>query len=138
MPDKKQNTNNNNSEREILIDEKKGIAISYPKNQIEKTLPHLYEELTKKGYNIEISGYKHFIEDEDGSDDLISPGPVSFIRRCSNNEEAIEILDYLLSREEITKIQYDALKNKLLKDGLNSFGERKTWGYYERKYRNSE
>ena len=138
MPNKKLNNKNGKSEKEILIDEEKGITLSYPKTQIEKNLPHLYKELTRKEHNIEISGYENIIEGEDDSDDLFNPGPISFIRRCATNEEAIEIIDYLLSRGEISKRKYENLKNKLLKDGLESFGERKTWGYYERKYRNSE
>ncbi|NMC59581.1 MAG: DUF2095 family protein [Candidatus Methanofastidiosa archaeon] len=66
--------------------------------------------------------------------ELQNPQACDFIRRCNTNKEAFEILEYLVKKKEISA--EDALKYRLKieKNGLNSFGEKKTWGYYERKY----
>ena len=61
---------------------------------------------------------------------------MDFIRRCTTNEEAFEILDYLFDKKEISEEEYKDIKEKIITHGLAYFGEHKTWGYYERKYRN--
>ncbi len=73
-------------------------------------------------------------------ENLSNPGVIDFIRRCSNNKEAVEILDFLLKRNEITKDFYDELYFRITqeKDGLkrliNECGGFKKPGYYEKKF----
>ncbi len=60
------------------------------------------------------------------------PAVVDFIRRCSGEEEALEIIEYLKGREEITVEEADRLCRQLEEEGLRSFGPKKEPGYYER------
>ncbi len=67
-------------------------------------------------------------------EELTNPGCVDFIRRCTTKEDAIEIIEYLFNRGEITEDEADEYRIQLEEKGLESFGPRKTAGYYERKY----
>jgi hypothetical protein len=60
------------------------------------------------------------------------PDVIDFIRRCSGEEEALEIIEYLRGREEITVEEVDRLRRQLEEEGLRSFGPKKEPGYYER------
>jgi len=61
-----------------------------------------------------------------------NPTIIDFIRRCNSEDQAIEIIEYMMSRDEITKEYSKELKTKLEVEGLSSFGEMKKPGYYER------
>lgn len=61
-----------------------------------------------------------------------TPGAEDYLRRCSGEEEASEIIDYLRDREEITSEEADRLHRQLREEGLRSFGPKKEPGYYER------
>jgi len=60
------------------------------------------------------------------------PDAIDFIRRCSGEEEALEIIEYLRGREEITVEEAERLCRQLEEEGLRSFGPKKKSGYYER------
>ncbi len=60
------------------------------------------------------------------------PGVIDFIRRCTNEVQALEIIEYMKNREEITLEEVEMLCKQLEEEGLHSFGKRKTPGYYER------
>jgi len=69
-----------------------------------------------------------------GKDPLqgFQPGAVDFIRRARSVEEAMEVIDYLEKRGEITHEEAEKMRKQLLELGLESFGKRKTPGYYFR------
>jgi hypothetical protein len=60
------------------------------------------------------------------------PGVIDFIRRCSTEAQASEIIEYMLRRREITSNEAEDLNNQLKLKGLRSFGKKKQPGYYER------
>ena len=60
------------------------------------------------------------------------PGVVDFICRCETEEEAMEIIDYMLKKGDLTEDYAEMLKNQLKEKGLEFFGEHRTPGYYER------
>lgn len=60
------------------------------------------------------------------------PDVIDFIRRCSGEEEALEIIEYFRGREEITVDEAERLCRQLEEEGLRSFGSKKEPGYYER------
>ena len=71
--------------------------------------------------------------------ELVNPGVIDFIRRCKNKEEAIEILDFCLKREEIGRNEYEKYKSIIMQKGgldkiIKESGGRKNPGYYERNY----
>jgi len=141
---------NNNSKEDTEYDKVKiknenGLNVSYDKNELDQFLPHLMDEIINKEKSIQIDSIDYDVEDskklEEKNvsclDDLSNPKSIDFIRRCSTNEEAIEILDYLLEREEISREEYKKIKDKIDK-GLEKFIEKcggfKEPGYYLRKY----
>ena len=60
--------------------------------------------------------------------ELTNPDAVAFIRRCSRPEEAIEIIDFLLQRGEISPDISQEYKHQLETQGLESFGSKKEPG----------
>ena len=141
--DEKQN------DEEPEIKDKNGLNIAYDKEEIKKFLPHLMEEIVDKKKSIKIDSFKTQIENDSEEfkntqknyipSELINPGALDFIRRCTKNEEAIEILDYLLKRNEISYEEYDKLKNEIMMDGglknlIERCGGPKNPGYYIDKY----
>lgn len=60
-----------------------------------------------------------------------TPGAIDFICRCKSEQEAEEIIDYLLRKGEITEEYANNLKKQLQEKGLEYFGEHRTPGYYE-------
>jgi hypothetical protein len=61
------------------------------------------------------------------------PDVIDFIRRCTNETQALEIIEYMKDRNEITIEEAERLSKQLVEEGLNSFGAKKTPGYYELK-----
>jgi len=123
--------------------------MSYDKAELESQIPRLMRELTEKNKSLKIKSIDYEIErfDEEPQlvqasnyrKDLRNPGAIDFIRRCTENEEAFTILDYLLERKELTLQEYNVLKNRIKEEGglqklINEYGGIKTPGYFERKY----
>lgn len=60
------------------------------------------------------------------------PGVTDFLRRCSSDEEAFEIIEYLVKRGEVTAEEAEKLRRRLRDEGLRSFGPKKEPGFYEK------
>jgi len=60
------------------------------------------------------------------------PNVVDFLRRCSSDEEAFEIIEYMRKRGEVKEGEADKLYAQLREKGIRSFGPKKEPGYYER------
>ncbi len=63
-----------------------------------------------------------------------TPDVIDFLRRCSKEEEAVEIIEYLQRRGEISKAYSEKLLKQLFEKGLKSFGPKKEDGYYFRRF----
>jgi hypothetical protein len=139
--------------KKAKIEEENGLKISYDKKELEEYLPHIMAEITTKEKMMKIDAVKYGIEknkellEENQTNslpqELINPGAIDFIRRCTCESEAIEILDYLLKRNEITSEEHMEYKNKILQKGglkklIDESGGLKKPGYYERKYYKKE
>ena len=92
-------------------------------------------------YNEIVEGEERILEDEirttTGSKKVrkfmgYTPGVIDFICRCSTEEEALEIIEYMLSKGDISEKQANELKKQLQEKGLEFFGEHRAPGYYER------
>ena len=143
----KEKKKNNNKESEPLITKENGLTISYKKIQFNEYFPTLLEEITGNKKKVRIESIESDLNPPSTNrthpipNELMYPGAIDFIRRCSTKEEAVSILDFLLKREEITNPDYLAIKEEISEeDGLNRFiskhGGYKPPGYYELKYRN--
>lgn len=89
-------------------------------NEFKKKYPHLAEELLKeRGIRVKFDIFRGY-----------QPGVVDFIRRCDTEEEAIEIVDYLERRGELSHDEAEEIRRKILEEGVRSFGPKKEDGYY--------
>lgn len=133
------------------VDRENGLNISYDQEELKTFLPHLLEEIKGKEESVKIDGVDYEVEQsETGSqkesegkvsnlEELRDPKAMDFIRRCSTKEEAREILEYLLKREEISEDKATSIKKELkkengLEDLIKESGGFKKPGYYMRKY----
>ncbi len=138
-----------NLEKNIDVINEDGLKMSYDKVELERQFPRLIRELTEKDKSLKIKAVDFEIErcdeepqsvqNNDYCEELRNPGPIDFIRRCTENEEAFAILDYLLERKELTLQECNVLKNRIKEEGglqklLDECGGLKTPGYFERKY----
>lgn len=132
------------------VNREDGLNVSYDKDELNQFLPHLMDEIQNKEKAIQIDSVNYDVEDSEKEeekedeknkclDNLSDPKAVDFIRRCSTKKEAMEIIDFLLERGELSKKQYVDIKDKIQKkEGLITFiknsGGYKEPGYYMRKY----
>jgi len=135
--------------KKVNIEEKDGLKISYDKNELKENFPYLVKEISKNQKSVKIDSVRMEIEntndqnsqtsDNFSPDELINPKAIDFIRRCTKTEEALEILNFLLKRKELTRSDYISLKNQILQENglrnlVNKHGGFKRPGYYERKF----
>ncbi|MFW9879673.1 MAG: DUF2095 family protein [Candidatus Thorarchaeota archaeon] len=139
--------------KKVKIEESNGLKISYNKDELNRKFPHLIEEISLKKKLVQIDSFKMEVEQDYEEklqksnklypDELYNPSAIDFLRRCTNNEEAINILDYLLKRNELTKQDYNKFKTIISKEGglkrlIEESGGLKRPGYYLRKYYNKK
>lgn len=149
----KKENKNEKSFKKAQVERDNGLNVNYDKNELDEFLPHLMEEITSRKKSISIDSVDYEVEQQESLnkeekeqeevcfDNLRNPKAIDFIRRCSNSNQAIEILDYLLKREEISSkefIQYRKIIEQ--ENGLSNLIEKsggfKKPGYYLRKYYN--
>ncbi|MGC8816454.1 MAG: DUF2095 family protein [Candidatus Hadarchaeum sp.] len=106
----------------------------YSEEEFRKKYPNLARELGGKG-SIRINSVRSTVDEGERaacSDHGYQPTAVDFIRRCSTEEQALEIINYLEGRKEIDEDHAKRLRRQLVERGLNSFGSHKEPGYYDR------
>ena len=138
-----------NLETDIDVINEGGLKMSYDKAKLEHQFPRLIREISEKNKSLKIKAVDyeieqcdegpHLVQVNDYCEDLRNLGAIDFIRRCTENEEAFVVLDYLLERKELTLQEYNLLKNRIKEEGglqklINECGGLKTPGYFERKY----
>jgi len=131
------------------VTDEDGLKIAYDVEELGSQFPQLMRELSEKKSSLKIKGVDYEIEqakeepkvsqDTNFCEDLLNPGAIDFIRRCTEKEDALEILDYLLERNELNIQDYNVLKNRIKKKGglekiIAECGGLKKPGYYERKF----
>ncbi|MCS7110360.1 MAG: DUF2095 domain-containing protein [Candidatus Caldarchaeum sp.] len=98
--------------------------------EFRKKFPALYRELLEKRMSLKISGVRseeNFGEKE--ADDKTAT-VMDFLRRCDTDEQGREVINYLLSRGEISEQTARSLLKQLEERGIRSFGSRKQPGHY--------
>ncbi len=141
--------NNKNNFKKPKINRENGLNVDYDKNELSKYLPHLMNEMQEEKKMLKIDSIDYDVEsigeetneNEMNSNikELTNPTVIDFIRRCSHKEQAIEILNFLLNEEELSKEEYEKFKKKIskrngLKDLIEEYGGFKRPGHYLRKY----
>ena len=135
--------------KNLDVTDEDGLKIAYDKEELERQFPQLMHELSEKKKSLKIEGIDYEIEQEklelkESQDtkyyeDLLNPDAIGFIRRCTEKEDALAILDYLLERNEVDLQDYNVLISQIEKEGgleklIADCGGLKTPGYYERKF----
>ena len=104
---------------------------------IEKLFPNLSKELKDKmsrDLGINAVRFHDTSSEGSGSSELKNPDVISFLRRCETEIQGIEIINYLVKRNEISKEYAEELKIQLKSQGIRSFGSKKDAGYYDKTY----
>lgn len=135
--------------KNLDVTDEDGLKIAYDKEELEHQFPQLMQELSEKKKSLKIEGVDYDIEQEKIElktnhttkyyEDLLNPGAIDFIRRCTKTEDALSILDYLLKRKELDLQDYKVLISQIKEEGgleklIADCGGLKTAGYYERKF----
>jgi len=134
---------------DIKVQQKDGINVEYDEEDLQKKFPHLMSEMSNKEQSIKIDSITREIEKVKNvassknevkiPNELINPGTIDFLRRCTTTEEAFEIIEFLLQKNELTREEYDDLHGKIMQEGglkklIEECGGFKKKGYYSRKY----
>ncbi|MCS7142705.1 MAG: DUF2095 domain-containing protein [Aigarchaeota archaeon] len=93
-----------------------------------RVFPNLYRELLESSESDRRSERRGPIEAEELRGYV--PRAEDYLRRCSNDSEALEVIDYLTRSGEITLDESEKLKHQLSEKGLRSFGTYKEENYY--------
>jgi len=107
------------------------------KEQFKKMFPNLAREMSSDDNDnrVAITSVRSDIE---SGEKIVSkksfrgynPDVIDFLRRCDNEEQANEIIDYLERRKEISGKYASQLRKQLKEKGVRSFGSKKEDGYY--------
>lgn len=100
-----------------------------------KKFPHLYDEVKNRTKSISVDGVRTSSEEgkkASKSDESSVPNVVDYIRLCKDEDEAIEIIDYMEDEGKIEPEYSTKLKTQLVKQGLRSFGSKRKPGEYEK------
>ena len=108
----------------------------FDEREFKRKFPHLYKELGDS-----TSRERKDSESPEGQDaepdesDGYSADAISYIRRARTNEEAIEVVNYMRKRGELSDTDAGSIIKQIKERGVRSFGGLKTWGHYEREFR---
>ena len=107
------------------------------KEQFKRMFPNLAREMNGEDNRISITSIRSDIE---SGEKIVSesfrgynPDVIDFLRRCDDEEQAYEIIDYLERRKEISGKYASQLRKQLKEKGIRSFGSKKEDGYYLKK-----
>lgn len=107
------------------------------KKSFKKMFPNLSDELEGEENKVPIDSVRTDSETVEKAmpDELrhYEPTVIDFLRRCTTEAEAEEIISYLEKRGELTKEYATKLKKQLRKEGVRSFGPKKEENYYFKK-----
>jgi len=106
------------------------------KKRFKTMFPHLSQEMEHKHHRFGISSVRSDVQTGENASakrfDGYTPDVIDFIRRCDNEQQAMEIIDFLEKRQEIGNSYAQRLKRQLKAKGVRSFGPKKQDDYYSR------
>ena len=90
-----------------------------------KLFPALYDEMMMRSRPIRVRidvlrGYMPTVTD--------------YLARCSDEQAAMKVIDYLEGKGEITSEQANELRERIRREGLRSIVEKREEGYYLKRY----
>jgi hypothetical protein len=115
-----------------------GLVTEWDARDFKKLFPRLYREIMRRDMALSVDSVR--TDPEEGEKEAqrlpagYEPTPIDYLRRCSNDEEALEVIKYLEERGEIDGKLSEELREQVRSLGVRSFGPLKEEGYYLRKY----
>ena len=104
------------------------------KEQLKRMFPHLARELEPTEHRIAITSVRSDLPtgEEASTRKFVGyvPDVIDFIRRCDNEHQAEEIINYLEKGREIGQEYAQRLRKQLKEKGVRSFGSKKEEDYY--------
>ena len=105
--------------------------------EVKKKYPSIYQELQLETSKVRISSYRS--DTNTGEAAAVSghnltgymPDVIDYLRRCDNEAQAKEIIEFLKEQGELSSQYADRLIAQLLEHGVRSFGSKKPPGWYE-------
>jgi hypothetical protein len=125
------------------------LNLSYDKAELQEAFPNLVSEMGINGSesvnkaripeNRKIKLTESDTEKFSYEESLSNPGVIDFLRRCVSSKDAISILKYLKSRNELSRDLYEKLLKIISQEGglqklIQDCGGLKKPGYYVDKY----
>ncbi len=105
--------------------------------EFKKRFPALTKELSMTEPQIKIDGVRTNPDNQTSGRQIsgknwqgYDPDIIDFIRRAKTVEEAIEVIEYMQHRDDISKTYAKRLITQLNEEGLESFGSTKKGGHY--------
>jgi len=106
------------------------------KKWFRKMFPHLAREMENGEIRISITSVRSDIDTGEKAAskkfENYNPDIIDFLRRCDNEEQAEEIIEYLERRKEVSHEYACKLRKQLKEKGVRSFGPKKDEDYYLR------
>jgi len=102
------------------------------RKELEKMFPSLNKEMQDKTGSMSIDS----VQTEPSKSNPLrgyNPDVVDFLRRCENDGEGEEIIDFLEKRGEISPNYAVTLRRQLQEKGIRSFGPKKEADHYLKK-----
>lgn len=104
------------------------------KKRFKKMFPNLAEEMDVKEHGVAITSVRSDVQtaEKTSSEKFAEymPDVIDFIRRCDDEQQAKEIINYMEKREEINREYAQKLRKQLNEKGVRSFGSKKENDYY--------
>lgn len=99
-----------------------------PEEEMKKRFPHLAKEMEaappSPGQNLKVkvnpTGYQ--------------PNVFDFLARCDNHSQAMEIVNYLEKRGELSESEAGALRKRIAEKGVRSLAKKRQPGHYFREF----
>jgi len=106
------------------------------KKKFREMFPNLADELEGKEQLTSITSVRSDLQtgEKASSKKFVSymPDVIDFIRRCDNDEQAEEIINYLERKGEVNQRYARRLRKQLKEKGVRSFGPKKEEDYYSK------
>jgi hypothetical protein len=108
--------------------------LDVPLEKFRRMFPNLIRELEQAPMEVKIDSMRADLEvgERIASESLMgyNPNVIDFLRRCDKEEEAREIIDYMVKRRKISPEYAERLLNQLKIRGVRGFGAKKENNYY--------
>jgi len=99
--------------------------VDLDREEFKRKYPNLARELEEGASKVQIDSVQR-------SDQFRSykPTPIDYLRRCDTEEQAVQTIEYLEGRNEITREYAEELRKQLEEKGVRSFGSKREEDYY--------